>query len=602
MFSVSPLAVIAALSPVPLNEWNLPHCSAQTQQTNLPSVFCGGDLAGSADTTVESVNDGKTAAWFMHCYMQGLDTTITPPELPLFHSAIDEVDISVTMCGLRFENPFGLASAPPTTAGAMIRRAYEQGWGFAVTKTFALDKDTVTNVSPRIVRGVTSGQNFGPQQGAFLNIELISEKCCQYWLTSVAELRRDFPEKITIASIMCSYNEADWTELAGLAEQAGAHALELNLSCPHGMGESGMGLACGQKAELVRDISRWVRRAIRIPFFVKLTPNITDIVEIARAARDGGADGVSAINTVQGLMSLRADGTPWPAVGAAKLTTYGGVSGNATRPQALKAISSIARELPGFPILGIGGIDSADVALQFLQCGSSVLQVCSAVQNQDFSVIQDYCSGLRALLYLKANKPPHNGRLWDGQSPPTAQTQRGKPVRPLRDAAGKPLAHFGPYQKQRLAQEMAENAAKGPLKLNADGDVEMQLPSGGAAGRDSAPAPSVQDIIGLSLPHIGTYKQMDNQKQVVALIDDDLCINCGKCYMACNDSGYQAISFDALTHQPLVTDDCTGCNLCLSVCPVIDCISMVPKRIPHVIKRGQVTAAVKPVHALGLSQ
>lgn len=121
----------------------------------------------------------------------------------------------------------------------MIRRAFEQGWSYAVTKTFALDKDMVTNVSPRIIRGSTSGHNYGPQQGAFLNIELISEKCCNYWLTSVAELRRDFPTKIIIASIMCSYNKEDWIELAQKAENAGAHALELNLSCPHGMGESG---------------------------------------------------------------------------------------------------------------------------------------------------------------------------------------------------------------------------------------------------------------------------------------------------------------------------------------------------------------------------
>lgn len=130
-------------------------------------------------------------------FIQGLSFD-TPPAMPLFYTNIDLVDLSVEMCGLRFENPFGLASAPPTTAAAMIRRAYEQGWGFAVTKTFALDKDMVTNVSPRIVRGVTSGQNFGPQQGAFLNIELISEKCCNYWLTSIAELRRDFPEKVLV--------------------------------------------------------------------------------------------------------------------------------------------------------------------------------------------------------------------------------------------------------------------------------------------------------------------------------------------------------------------------------------------------------------------
>lgn len=151
----------------------------------------------------------------------------TPPALPLFHSAIDDVDISVELCGIKFENPYGLASAPPTTASAMIRRSFEQGWGFAVTKTFALDKDMVTNVSPRIIRGTTSGHSYGPQQGAFLNIELISEKCCDYWLTSIAELRRDFPTKVLIASIMCTYDEADWTKLAQAAEKAGAHALEL---------------------------------------------------------------------------------------------------------------------------------------------------------------------------------------------------------------------------------------------------------------------------------------------------------------------------------------------------------------------------------------
>ena len=105
---------------------------------------------------------------------------------------------------------------------------------------------------------------------------------------------------------MCTYNRADWTELAQKAESAGADALELNLSCPHGMGESGMGLACGQDPELVRNISRWVREAIKIPFFVKLTPNITDIVSIAKAAHEGHADGVSAINTVKSLMGLHA--------------------------------------------------------------------------------------------------------------------------------------------------------------------------------------------------------------------------------------------------------------------------------------------------------
>ncbi|XP_058819124.1 dihydropyrimidine dehydrogenase [NADP(+)] [Topomyia yanbarensis] len=589
--------VIDALSPVPLNRWNLPQVDPKTQQTQIASVFCGGDLAGAAETTVESVNDGKTAAWYIHCYLQELPFD-TPPQLPLFYTEIDNVDLSVEVCGVRFENPFGLASAPPTTSTAMIRRAFEQGWGFAVTKTFALDKDTVTNVSPRIVRGVTAGHNFGPQQGAFLNIELISEKCADYWLTGVTELKRDFPSKVVIASIMCTYNEEDWTNLAKRAEAAGADMLELNLSCPHGMGESGMGLACGQDPKLVYNISLWVRAAVKIPFFVKLTPNITDIVSIAQAAQRGKADGVSAINTVQGLMSINADTSPWPAVGVDKRTTYGGVSGNATRPQALRAVSLIGNKLPGFPICGIGGIDSADVALQFIQCGAPILQICSSIQNQDFTVVDDYITGLKALLYLKANPPPES-LAWDGQSPPTQKLQKGKPVAELRDDDGKPLLHFGEYRKKReekLAKMRSENGALwDPTVTNGDVDKRERKTSA------ENPAPKIKDVLGAALPKIGSYKSLDNKKQVVALIDDDLCINCGKCYMTCADSGYQAIKFDAVTHVPLVTDDCTGCNLCLSVCPIIDCISMVPKTIPHVIKRGH----LKPVatfHALSPSQ
>lgn len=229
--------VIEAMAPVPLNTWGLPDINEKTHQTSVENVFCGGDLGGYSGTTVESVNDGKTAAWFMHCYLQGLAFD-TVPELPLFYTNIDLVDLSVEMCGVKFENPFGLASAPPTTSIPMIRRAFEQGWSFALTKTFSLDKDLVTNVSPRIVRGSTSGHTFGPGQGSFLNIELISEKCADYWLRGVKELREDFPSKIVIASIMCSYNKKDWTELSKRAEAAGAQILELNLSCPHGMGKS----------------------------------------------------------------------------------------------------------------------------------------------------------------------------------------------------------------------------------------------------------------------------------------------------------------------------------------------------------------------------
>uniref|UniRef100_A0A8C1MZM3 Dihydropyrimidine dehydrogenase [NADP(+)] n=1 Tax=Cyprinus carpio TaxID=7962 RepID=A0A8C1MZM3_CYPCA len=575
--------VKAALEPVKLNGWGTPEVNSETMQSSEPWVFAGGDIAGLANTTVESVNDGKQASWHIHKYIQSLhgNTVSTTPKLPLFHCAIDTVDISVEMCGIKFPNPFGLASAPPTTSAAMIRRAFEQGWGFALTKTFGLDKDLVTNVSPRIVRGTTSGHIFGPGQGSFLNIELISEKTAAYWCKSVAELKADFPKNIIIASIMCGYNQADWTELANMAEDSKADALELNLSCPHGMGERGMGLACGQDPELVRNICRWVRKATTIPFFAKLTPNVTNIVDIARAAYEGGADGVTATNTVSGLMALKADATPWPGIGRGARTTYGGVSGNAIRPIALRAVSAIAKALPGFPILATGGIDSAESGLQFLHAGASVLQVCSAVQNQDFTVIEDYCLGLKALLYLKSIEELHD---WDGQSPPTIRHQKGKPVPRVDELIGKSLPSFGPYLKTKT--EVLARYKKS-LK-DAMSNVITDTSDSGVPQRNvpKKPIPNVKDVIARALKHIGAYQELDNTEQVQALIDPEMCVNCGKCYMTCNDSGYQAIKFDPETHLPVIMDSCTGCTLCLSVCPIIDCIKMVTRTTPYVPKRG----------------
>ena len=167
------------------------------------------------------------------------------------------------------------------------------------------------------------------------------------------------------------------------------------------MGERGMGLACGQDPDMVYNISCWIKEVTTVPFFPKMTPNITDITVIAGAAKRGGADGVTATNTVSSLMQIKGTGEPWPAVGSAKKTTYGGMAGNSIRPIALRAVSAIAKKFPGFPILATGGIDSADVGMQYLNAGASALQVCSAVQNQDFTVVQDYIAGLKCLLYLK---------------------------------------------------------------------------------------------------------------------------------------------------------------------------------------------------------
>ncbi len=146
-------------------------------------------------------------------------------------------------------NPFGLASAPPTTSYPMIRRAFESGYDFAVVKTFCLDKDAVTNVSPRIFKVAGDALKLEPSFG---NIELITEKTAEYWVEGAKEIKKDFPEKILIGSLMCGFNKDDWIELVTYANTAPFDAYELNLSCPHGMNEKGMGRACGEDPAIVK--------------------------------------------------------------------------------------------------------------------------------------------------------------------------------------------------------------------------------------------------------------------------------------------------------------------------------------------------------------
>jgi len=302
-----------------------------------------------------------------------------------------------------------------------------------------------------------------------------------------------------------------------------------------------------------------------------LTPNVTEIREIAKAAQQGGATGLTAINTISGLMGLKGNSNAWPAVGNEKKTTYGGVSGNATRPVALKAVSSIAKILPNFPILATGGIDSADVAIQFFHCGAHVVQICSAIQNQDFTVVQDYISGLKCYLYMQSRSDLIH---WDGQSPP-----KGTTTSSVSNIIGKAIPHFGLFDLQRKAL-VSETCLKQDLLEH---QVEPSVPIVATKPK------KIGEIIGRAVSKIGTYNDLDNKQQAVAIVDEELCINCGKCYMTCNDSGYQSIKFDPETHIPFITEDCTGCTLCVSVCPIIDCITMIPRSTPYKPKRGLIT-------------
>jgi dihydropyrimidine dehydrogenase (NADP+) len=147
---------------------------------SFPKLFAGGDSVGIANL-VDASNDGKTAAWFIHKHLQEKmhQKVSEVPQLPGFFTEIDKVNLETEILGVKFSNPFGLASAPPCTSYPMIKRAFKEGWGFAVIKTFCLDKDAITNISPRIYKSTSDPLKQDP---GFANIELISEKSAAYWI------------------------------------------------------------------------------------------------------------------------------------------------------------------------------------------------------------------------------------------------------------------------------------------------------------------------------------------------------------------------------------------------------------------------------------
>lgn len=188
-------------------------------------------------------------------------------------------------------------------------------------------------------------------------------------------------------------------------ENAGADAIELNFSCPHGMPERGVGAAIGQHADLVWELTHVVRGVVEIPLIVKLTPNVTDIIPIARAATEGGADILSAINSVQCLMGVNLDTLePLPSVGGC--STYGGYSGPAIKPIGLRVVSQIAQELP-VPIMGIGGISSWQDAADYIAVGASAVQVCTAVMWNGAGIIRDMTAGFSGYLADKQIPDPN---------------------------------------------------------------------------------------------------------------------------------------------------------------------------------------------------
>ncbi|MCX6357199.1 MAG: NAD-dependent dihydropyrimidine dehydrogenase subunit PreA [Candidatus Aureabacteria bacterium] len=297
--------------------------------------------------------------------------------------------LNVDFCGVKFKNPFILASAPPTTTGEMMMRAFDAGWGGAIIKTLVPEGEEVRNVAPRLASLTYEGKRMAVLQ----NIELTTDRGVKVWLKEIGQMKKRYPGHVVIASIMAAGSvKKDWQELTKRVQDAGSDMIECNLGCPHGMPERGMGSVCSQDPEITKHITQWVKDVARIPVMIKLTPNITDIKVTAKAAQAGGADAISAINTVAGLMGVDLEKIePIPSVGGH--STYGGLSGPGVKPIALRAVCELFKST-NCAVSGIGGVNTWRDAAEFIFLGASTVQVCTAVMHWGYRIIDDLCEGL----------------------------------------------------------------------------------------------------------------------------------------------------------------------------------------------------------------
>jgi len=396
-------------------------------------------------------------------------------------------DLTTSFIGIKSPNPFWLASAPPTDKEYNVRRAFQAGWGGVVWKTLGSEGPPVVNVN---------GPRYGVIHGAdrrvlgINNIELITDRPLEVNLREIKSVKRDYPDRALIISLMVPCDEESWKDILHRIEDTGADGVELNFGCPHGMAERGMGSAVGQVPEYIEMVTRWVKTHSRMPCIVKLTPNISDIRKPAEAARRGGADAVSLINTINSITSVNLDDfAPEPMIDGKG--THGGYCGPAVKPIALNMVAEIARsaETRGLPISGIGGVTTWRDAAEFMALGAGNVQVCTAAMTYGFKIVREMISGLSDYMDRK-------------------------------------------------------------------GFV------------------STSELVGRAVPNVTDWQFLNLNYITKAQIDQDLCISCGRCYAACEDTSHQAIAMSPARVFTVKDEECVACNLCLDVCPVENCITM----------------------------
>jgi len=418
-------------------------------------------------------------------------------------------DLSIDFAGIWSPNPFWLASAPPTNSGAQIHRAFEAGWGGAVWKTIG---SPVLNISNRY-GGLSLG---GQRLLAINNIELISDRPQEVNLREIAEVKRAWPDRAVIVSVMVESTREAWHDIVRKVEDTGADGFELNFGCPHGMSERGMGAAVGQVPEYCGQIVAWVKEVATLPVIVKLTPNVASVVPPGLAALAAGADALSLINTINSIIGLDLKSLEFaPSIGGKG--GHGGFAGPAVKPVALHHLSSLMTDPQVLsykkPLSGQGGISTWQDAAEFLLLGASSLQVCTAAMHYGYRIIDDLVEGL-------------SGWMDD----------HGFATIP--EVTGKSLAHFSDFKDLDLS-------FRAVARIDASKCIGCNLCY--VACQDTA-----HQCIDLLRPSTGekvephTWSERSNGKSIVAD-----------------------------RPRPQVREsDCVGCRLCFNVCPVDDCITM----------------------------
>ncbi len=310
--------------------------------------------------------------------------TLEPANQQTSESASSNISLAITFCGIPCENPFFLASSAICTNYEMVARAFEAGWAGVFYKTIC--KQEIREVSPRF-----DAVKEGPSFIGFRNMEQLSENPYEVDFDILHRLKKDYPKKVVIASIM-GQTEEDWIELAKMAEDAGCDAVELNYSCPQ-MRESGMGSDVGQDPELVTFFTAYVKRNVKIPVIPKMTPNIAHISQPAMGAYFAGADAISAINTIKSV-------TLGEGSEVSGCQTGSGYSGKAIKPIALRHILAMVKNpiMKNIEYSGIGGIENWKDALEFIQLGCRNVQICTAVMQYGYRIIDDLILGLQTYM------------------------------------------------------------------------------------------------------------------------------------------------------------------------------------------------------------